>query len=243
MLRSSSSQGGCAAIKVRVSAVCGYGALWPPLPLPLPRILPFTAAHSFRHNSAHPQVIGLELYDDECEGRPRDAVCRAQWLETGSTSLVGKRILVVDEVTACLPLWQQRGDGMVRHAQEGPVELAQQRQRPGLPPAAWLPPSSPHLACPRPQVDDSRQTLAYAVRELRADIAAEEAALAAAGQPVPPTQLATFVVHCKARAKAGELPADVPQFVGEQVDGDAWIMYAWDAACIDTHNRSAIGEL
>lgn len=32
------------------------------------------------------------------------------------------------------------------------------------------------------QVDDSRQTLAYAARELLADIAAEEAALAAAGR-------------------------------------------------------------
>jgi hypothetical protein len=64
-------------------------------------------------------------------------------------------------------------------------------------------------------VDDSRQTLEYAVRELQADIAAQEAALAAAGRPVPATQLGVFVIHNKQRPKVGALPQGVPQFVAQ----------------------------
>lgn len=64
-------------------------------------------------------------------------------------------------------------------------------------------------------MDDSRQTLAFAVKELQADIAAQEAELEAAGQPVPPTHLAVFVIHCKQRTKAAELPAEVPEFVAQ----------------------------
>ena len=55
---------------------------------------------------------------------------------------------------------------------------------------AWLPWS---------QVDDSRQTLAYAARELLADIAAEEAALAAAGA-LP--ELHCFAWHAVLRCAA-----------------------------------------
>jgi len=48
------------------------------------------------------QVIGLELYSDELDGRPLErGVVRTQWLEQHSTQLVGKRILIVDEVSMC----------------------------------------------------------------------------------------------------------------------------------------------
>ena len=47
------------------------------------------------------------------------------------------------------------------------------------------------------QVDDSRATLAYAVRELQADVVEEEAALAAVGAPVPETHLGVYVIHNK----------------------------------------------
>lgn len=69
---------------------------------------------------------------------------------------------------------------------------------------------------PLPQVDDTRQTLAYAVRELRADIAAQEAELAAGGRPAAqPTRLGVFVIHCKDKPKEGQLPDDVPHFVAQ----------------------------
>ncbi|PRW60399.1 xanthine-guanine phosphoribosyl transferase [Chlorella sorokiniana] len=145
LMRSSSKQGGCAALK----------------------------------------VIGLELYDDEMDGKPRESgVKRTQWLEAGSTQLAGKTLLIVDEV------------------------------------------------------DDSRQTLAYAARELLADIAADEAALAAAGTPVSqPTRLGCFVIHNKAREKVAQLPEGVQQIVGQEVEGDAWVCYPWDAEDIDEHNE------
>jgi hypoxanthine phosphoribosyltransferase len=65
------------------------------------------------------------------------------------------------------------------------------------------------------EVDDSRETLGFAVRELLADIAAQEAALATAGQPVPPTHLGVFVIHNKLRPKKGVLPDHVPEFVAQ----------------------------
>ncbi|KAI3429617.1 hypothetical protein D9Q98_005703 [Chlorella vulgaris] len=130
------------------------------------------------------QVIGLELYSDELEGRPHEAgVRRTQWLCGASSQLVGKRLLVVDEV------------------------------------------------------DDSRETLCYATRELLADIAQQEAALAAVGQPVPPTHLGVFVIHNKLRPKKGCLPAGVPQFVAQELSGAPWIVYPWDAPDIEEHNR------
>lgn len=47
------------------------------------------------------QVIGLELYDDEMDGKPRESgVKRTQWLEAGSAQLAGKTLLIVDEVGA-----------------------------------------------------------------------------------------------------------------------------------------------
>ncbi|KAL4443890.1 hypothetical protein ABPG75_011627 [Micractinium tetrahymenae] len=133
------------------------------------------------------KVIGLELYNDELDGRPSDAgVRRTQWLEPGSTSLAGRHILVVDEV------------------------------------------------------DDSRATLEYAVRELKADVAAEEAAAAAAGLPPPgPTHLGVFMLHCKQREKVGRLPEDVPQFVAQEVEGNPWLVYPWDAPDIEEHNQLA----
>ncbi|GAB4817279.1 hypothetical protein N2152v2_004325 [Parachlorella kessleri] len=132
------------------------------------------------------KVIGLELYSDELDGRPLErGVVRTQWLEQHSTQLVGKRILIVDEV------------------------------------------------------DDSRATLAYATRELLADIAAEEGVLAAQGRPVPPTQLGVFVLHNKQRPKAGALPEGVPQFVAQELDSDPWICYPWDAQDIQEHTRLA----
>jgi hypothetical protein len=77
------------------------------------------------------------------------------------------------------------------------------------------------------QVDDSRETLEYAVGEILAEIRQQEAALAAQGQPVPETQLAVYVIHNKRRPKKGRLPEGVPQFVAQQLGGAPWIVYPW----------------
>ncbi|EFN59731.1 hypothetical protein CHLNCDRAFT_133324 [Chlorella variabilis] len=108
----------------------------------------------------------------------------------------------------------------------------------------WLCTSSSQLAGKRilvvDEVDDSRETLDYAVRELQADIVAQEAALAAEGRPVPPTHLGVYVIHNKCRPKKGRLPAGVPQFVAQELDSNPWIVYPWDAPDIEEHNR--LGE-
>ena len=46
-------------------------------------------------------MIGLELYTDGEGERPHSQVVRTQWLELASTQLVGRRILIVDEVGGC----------------------------------------------------------------------------------------------------------------------------------------------
>ncbi|PSC67918.1 xanthine phosphoribosyltransferase 1 [Micractinium conductrix] len=155
------------------------------------RILRSVLRHASKQGGcAQIKVIGLELYSDELEGRPHEAgVKRTQWFEKDSVSLVGKRILVVDEV------------------------------------------------------DDSRATLAYAVRELQADVVEEEAALAAVGAPVPETHLGVYVIHNKLRPKVGSLPEGVPEFVAQELDCNPWICYPWDAPDIDEHNRGAARAL
>lgn len=148
------------------------------------RILRSILRNASKSGCATIKVIGLELYDDDLDGKERETgVVRTQWLETEETKLVGKRILIVDEV------------------------------------------------------DDSRQTLAYAVRELKSDIKKQEEALRAAGQEVPETQLAVFVIHNKEKPKKGSLPEDVHEFVAQKVEGDPWIVYPWDAYDIHEHNR------
>lgn len=130
------------------------------------------------------KVIGLELYDEDLDGKARDTgIIRTQWLELAKTDLVGKKILIVDEV------------------------------------------------------DDSRTTLEYAVRELLVDINAQTQEARAQGQDVPDTQLGVFVIHNKQRPKKGVLPAGVHQFVAQEVEGNPWIVYPWDAIDIHEHNR------
>lgn len=91
------------------------------------------------------------------------------------------------------------------------------------------------------QVDDSRETLDYAVRELQADIVAQEAALAAEGRPVPPTHLGVYVIHNKCRPKKGRLPAGVPQFVaqvgggGGACHGPSWPARGWGGLRASRH--------
>lgn len=69
------------------------------------------------------------------------------------------------------------------------------------------------------EVDDSRATLEYCIREL---------------QHEGFQHLGVAVLHEKRKPKKGVLPADLPFYSAIQVD-DWWINYPWDALDIDEH--------
>jgi len=75
------------------------------------------------------------------------------------------------------------------------------------------------------EVDDSRVTLEYCLRELLSH---------------KPEEIAVAVLHNKRKEKKGELPEEVRSyFTGQEVD-DRWICYPWDAEDIEEHDRSAL---
>lgn len=65
------------------------------------------------------------------------------------------------------------------------------------------------------EVDDTRATLEFCVKELQETNA--------------PSAIAVAVVHNKLKSKKGELPEGVDYFAGEDVP-DKWNCYPWDAA-------------
>ena len=74
------------------------------------------------------------------------------------------------------------------------------------------------------EVDDSRVTLEYCLRELLQH---------------GPSQIAVAVLHNKKKEKKGRIPAEVRlYFAGEEID-DKWICYPWDAQDIVGHERIA----
>ena len=75
------------------------------------------------------------------------------------------------------------------------------------------------------EVDDSRVTLEYCLRELLRHA---------------PREIAVAVLHNKDKPKGGRLPAEVRHyFVGEEL-ADRWICYPWDALDIAAHERRAM---
>ncbi|KAH7019044.1 phosphoribosyltransferase-like protein [Ilyonectria destructans] len=137
------------------------------------------------------QAIGLSLYEslgnDEVE-EPGTKVTRTQWLDMTALgemeNLVGKRILIVDEV------------------------------------------------------DDTRTTLEYAVKELEKDV---EAARLRMGSDAPKTQFSIFVLHNKDKPKKGTLPHDMLSsgYQAAQTVKDVWICYPWEAMDIEEHDKLA----
>ncbi|KAH6981765.1 phosphoribosyltransferase-like protein [Ilyonectria sp. MPI-CAGE-AT-0026] len=137
------------------------------------------------------QAIGLSLYEslgnDEVE-EPGTKVTRTQWLDLTALgemeNLVGKRILIVDEV------------------------------------------------------DDTRTTLEYAVKELEKDV---EAARLRMGGDAPKTQFSIFVLHNKDKPKKGTLPHDMLStgYQAAQTVKDVWICYPWEAIDIEEHDKLA----
>jgi hypoxanthine phosphoribosyltransferase len=74
------------------------------------------------------------------------------------------------------------------------------------------------------EVDDSRVTLEYCLRELLHH---------------GPAQIAVAVLHNKKKEKRGHIPPEVSRyFAGEEID-DRWICYPWDAQDIVAHERIA----
>jgi uncharacterized protein len=74
------------------------------------------------------------------------------------------------------------------------------------------------------EVDDTRVTLEYCLRELLRH---------------HPAEIAVAVLHNKKKEKRGKIPADVRRyFAGEELD-DRWICYPWDALDITAHEKIA----
>ncbi|WP_455382146.1 phosphoribosyltransferase [Salinispira pacifica] len=74
------------------------------------------------------------------------------------------------------------------------------------------------------EVDDSRTTLEYCLRELLTH---------------RPREVAVAVLHSKRKPKRGAYPPEVTKiFVGQEID-DQWVVYPWDAVDIFDHERRA----
>ena len=72
------------------------------------------------------------------------------------------------------------------------------------------------------EVDDSRVTLEYCLRELLHH---------------RPAEIAVAVLHNKKKEKRGRIPPEIQRyFAGEELD-DKWICYPWDALDISSHEK------
>ncbi|KAK4570378.1 hypoxanthine-guanine phosphoribosyltransferase [Recurvomyces mirabilis] len=89
------------------------------------------------------------------------------------------------------------------------------------------------------EVDDTRTTLEYAVKELEKDVA--EAAQQV-GRGNETTRFSVFVLHNKDKVKKGILPKsmmDEGRYAAARTVGDVWINYPWEATDIEEHDRMA----
>lgn len=89
------------------------------------------------------------------------------------------------------------------------------------------------------EVDDTRTTLEYAVKELEKDV---EAASIKAGYEGPKTEFQIFVLHNKNKTKKGTLPHEMLEtgkYMAARTVEDVWICYPWEAADIEEHDRLA----
>ncbi|KAH8885430.1 phosphoribosyl transferase domain-containing protein [Thozetella sp. PMI_491] len=87
------------------------------------------------------------------------------------------------------------------------------------------------------EVDDTRTTLEYAVRELEKDVEAARERLG--GEKA---QFSIFVLHNKDKQKKGTLPADMMEnkrYLAARTVQDVWICYPWEAQDIDEHDKWA----
>ena len=78
------------------------------------------------------------------------------------------------------------------------------------------------------EVDDSRTTLEYCIRELLSN---------------DPAALAVAVLHNKDKEKRGEIPPQVAHYWAGRELPDAWVKYPWDALDVDEHEDAARGKV
>jgi len=74
------------------------------------------------------------------------------------------------------------------------------------------------------EVDDSRTTLEYCIRELLRH---------------KPSELAVAVLHDKKKEKRGIIPPEVKRYYAGRTIEDVWVVYPWDAIDIDEHDALA----
>ncbi|PWY69826.1 PRTase-like protein [Aspergillus sclerotioniger CBS 115572] len=89
------------------------------------------------------------------------------------------------------------------------------------------------------EVDDTRTTLEYAVRELQKDVELAQKQLGREGEK---TNFFIFVLHNKDKSKKGVLPEDMVEcgrYHAAVTIDDVWICYPWEAKDIDEHDRLA----
>ncbi len=82
------------------------------------------------------------------------------------------------------------------------------------------------------EVDDTRTTLEYAVRELQKDV---ETASKKLGRQAEKTKFSIFVLHNKEKTKKGHLPNemwDEKRYLAARTVGDVWICYPWEATYV-----------
>jgi len=105
-------------------------------------------------------------------------------------------------------------------ADDKPIELPRTVQ--------WIEEAEKKLAGKRillvDEVDDTRTTLEYCVRELLRH---------------KPAEIAVAVLHNKLKAKQGKIPAEVKRYFSGREIEDRWVCYPWDAQDIDAHVASA----
>ena len=88
------------------------------------------------------------------------------------------------------------------------------------------------------EVDDTRTTLEYAVRELEKDVEAARQKIGSREE----TRFSIFVLHNKDKDKKGHLPQDMMRdgrYLAAVTTGDVWICYPWEATDIDEHDQLA----
>jgi uncharacterized protein len=88
------------------------------------------------------------------------------------------------------------------------------------------------------EVDDTRTTLEYAVRELEKDVETARKRL----EKKDKTNFFIFVLHNKNKLKKGHLPDDMEKegrYLAAKTTGDVWICYPWEATDIDMHDELA----
>lgn len=91
------------------------------------------------------------------------------------------------------------------------------------------------------EVDDTRTTLEYAVRELEKDV---EAAVQKLGRQGEKTNFSIFVLHNKDKVKKGTLPQEIlkGRYAAARTVGDVWINYPWEATYVPIISRSSVYE-